>query len=167
MNAIKPRGNPRKIQAMNTMKLTLGQAAKHAGRAKGTLSKALSNGQISAEKDDKGRWQIDPSELQRWMEANPLPNTLENQGATPSETPKNTNGNSVLEVEVKMLREQMAEVRSLNDRERQVLVDQIEALKQQAERQSREHMQALAVLTDQRDKAAEPPKRGLLARLGF
>ena len=66
-----------------------------------------------------------------------------------------------------MLRKQMAEVRSSNKRERQVLVDQIEALKQQAGRQSREHMQALAALTDQRDRAAEQPKRGLLARLGL
>ena len=37
------------------MKLTLGQAAKHAGRAKGALSKALTNRQISAEKDDRGK----------------------------------------------------------------------------------------------------------------
>ena len=53
------------------MKLTLGQAAKTAKRSKGTLSKALNSGGISAEKDDKGRWQIDPSELSRWMSANP------------------------------------------------------------------------------------------------
>lgn len=150
---------------MNTMKLTLGQAAKHAGRAKGTLSKALSNGQISAEKDSKGRWQIDPSELQRWIEANPLPNTTENQDTTLLETPKNTNGNSALEVEVKMLREQMAEMRSMNERERQTLVDQIESLHGQIERQSADHRQALAALTDQREKATEQPKRGLWARL--
>lgn len=57
------------------MKLTLGQAAKTAKRSKGTLSKALNSGGISAEKDDKGRWQIDPSELSRWMSANPFPNS--------------------------------------------------------------------------------------------
>ena len=51
------------------------------------------------------------------------------------------------------------------DRERSQLSDQIEALKAQAERQSADHRQALAVLTDQRDKAAEQPKRGLWARL--
>lgn len=147
------------------MKLTLGQAAKHAGRAKGTLSKALTNGQISAEKDDKGRWQIDPSELQRWMEANPLPNTTENHDATPLEMPQNPNGNSALATEVKMLREQMAKLDTMHERERQTLADQIEDLKIEAERRSREHMQALAVLTDQREKAAEPPKRGLWARL--
>lgn len=136
------------------MKMTLGQAAKHAGRAKGTLSKALNNGQISGEKDDKGRWQIDPSELQRWMEANPLQNTDENQDTTQIDTPKNPSGSSALEVEVKMLREQMAEIRSLNERERQGLLDQIEALREQAERQSADHRQALAALTDQRERSA-------------
>lgn len=145
------------------MKLTLGQAAKHAGRAKGTLSKALNNGQISGEKDAKGRWQIDPSELQRWMEANPLQNADENQDATLSDTPQNPSGNSALEVEVKMLREQMAEIRSLNERERQGLLDQIEALREQAERQSADHRQALAALTDQRDR--KRPRRGLWGRL--
>lgn len=146
------------------MKLTLGQAAKHAGRAKGTMSKALQNGVISAEKDEKGRWQIDPSELQRWMDANPLLNTPENQGATPIKTLENPNGNSALSTEVKMLREQMEKLETMHERERQTLVSQIEDLKIEAERRSREHMQTLAVLTDQREKVAEPHRRffGLL-----
>ncbi|WP_238938211.1 hypothetical protein, partial [Sulfitobacter geojensis] len=161
----KTKGKPQKIQAMNTMKLTLGQAAKAAKRAKGTLSKALNNHDISAEKDEKGRWQIDPSELQRWMDSNPLPNSQENQPATLSETPENHNGNSALATEVKLLREQMEKIENMHDREREQLVGQIEDLKTEAERRSREHMQALAVLTDQRDKAPEQPKRSFWARL--
>lgn len=54
---------------------------------------------------------------------------------------------------------------SERDRERSQLTDQIEALKEQAERQSADHRQALAALTDQRERAAEQPKRGLWARL--
>jgi hypothetical protein len=134
------------------MKLTLGQAAKHASRAKGTMSKALQGGKISAEKDDKGRWQIDPSELQRWIDANPLLNTSENHVTTSMKT------------QVKMLREQMDKLEAMHERERQTLVGQVEDLKVEAERRSREHMQALAVLTDQREKVAEPRRRffGLL-----
>ena len=143
------------------MKLTLGQAAKHAGRAKGTLSKALNNGQITGEKDGKGRWQIDPSELQRWMDVNPLPQPLEIDSTTPSETPKSTSGNSALEVEVKMLREKIDDLNLERDRERKTLVDQIDELKASAERQSADHRQALALLSDQREK---PPK-GIWARL--
>ncbi len=146
------------------MKLTLGQAAKHAERAKGTMSKALQNGQISAEKDDKGRWQIDPSELQRWMDANPFLNVPENQDTTPIETPKNLNENGALSTEVKMLREQMNRLEVLHERERQTLIGQVEDLKVEAERRSREHIQALALLTDQREKVTEPRRRffGLL-----
>lgn len=143
------------------MKLTLGQAAKAAKRSKGTLSKALNSGGISAEKDDKGRWQIDPSELSRWMSANPFPNGVENQSKTPQEAREN----SALEVEVKMLREQIERMDTERDRERSQLTGQIEALNEQAERQSADHRRALAALTDQREKAPEPPRRGLWARL--
>lgn len=128
------------------------------------MSKALQNGQISAEKDEKGRWQIDPSELQRWMDANPLLNTSENPNTTPIETPENLIGNSALSTEVKMLREQMEKLEAMHERERQTLVSQVDDLKVEAERRSREHMQALAVLTDQREQSVEPRRRffGLL-----
>ena len=143
------------------MKLTLGQAAKAANRSKGMLSKALNSGGISAEKDDKGRWQIDPSELSRWMSANPFPNGVDTQ----EETHVETRENSALSVEVKMLREQIDTMKAERDRERGQLVDQIEALREQAARQSAEHRQALAALTDQRERDAALPKRGLWARL--
>ena len=63
-----------------------------------------------------------------------------------------------------MLREQMEKLEAIHERERQTLVSQVEDLKTEAERRSREHMQALAVLTDQREKVSEPPRRffGLL-----
>lgn len=143
------------------MKLTLGQAAKAANRSKGTLSKALNSGGISAEKDEKGRWQIDPSELSRWMSANTFPNGVDTQ----EEIHVETRENSALSVEVKMLREQIDTMKAERDRERGQLVDQIEALREQAARQSAEHRQALAALTDQRERDAALPKRGLWARL--
>lgn len=143
------------------MKLTLGQAAKAAKRSKGTLSKALNSGGISAEKDDKGRWQIDPSELSRWMSANPFPNGVETQGETHMETHEN----SALSVEIKMLREQIDTMKAERDRERGQLVDQIEALREQAARQSADHRQALAALTDQRERDAGPSRRGFWAKL--
>tara|TARA_B110000008_G_scaffold215517_1_gene214848 strand:+ start:1268 stop:1432 length:165 start_codon:yes stop_codon:yes gene_type:complete len=49
------------------------------------------------------------------------------------------------------------------EREREQFTDQIEALREQAEHQSADHRQALAVLTDQREGE---PKQGLWARLG-
>jgi hypothetical protein len=64
-----------------------------------------------------------------------------------------------------MLREQLERIDNERDRERSQLTDQIEALKELAERQSADHRQALAALTDQRGRSAEQPKRGLWARL--
>ena len=143
------------------MKLTLGQAAKTAKRSKGTLSKALNSGGISAEKDDKGRWQIDPSELSRWMSANPFPNSLENQ----SETPEETHENSVFGVEVKMLRERIDAMTAERDRERGQLVDQIEDLRVRLDGAEAERMRLNVLLTDQRDKVKSSMKRGFWARL--
>lgn len=59
-----------------------------------------------------------------------------------------------------MLREKIDDLNMERDRERSQLSDQIEELRAQAERQSADHRQALAALTDQR----EPPK-GLFKRL--
>lgn len=143
------------------MKLTLGQAAKAAKRSKGTLSKALNSGGISAQKDDKGRWQIDPAELSRWMSANPFPNGLENQDEIPFETQEN----SALGVEVKMLRERIDAMTAERDRERGQLVDQIEDLRARLDGAEAERVRLNALLTDQREKPAEPAKRGWLARL--
>lgn len=135
------------------MKLTLGQAAKTARRSKGTLSKALNSGGISAEKDDKGRWQIDPSELSRWMSANPFLNRSENQDETSMETQEN----SVLHVEVKMLREQINAMASERDRERGQLADQIEDLRNRLDSAEAERVRLNAILTDQRVQG-EPTK---------
>ena len=144
--------------------LSLNKAAKEASVAKSTLLKALNSGRMSAEKNDKGHWQINPAELFRVFpksssveQAKPKP--------TPIENPQKTSQNSALEVEVKMLREQIERMDTERERERAQFTDQIEALREQAERQSADHRQALAALTDQRDRDTEPPRRGLWARL--
>lgn len=45
--------------------LTLSQAAKECGKSKTAIHKALTRGRISAKKNDKGEWEIDPAELFR------------------------------------------------------------------------------------------------------
>lgn len=54
------------------MTYTLGQAAKATGKSKSTISKALKNGVISAEKGANGAFKIDPSELHRVFPANSI-----------------------------------------------------------------------------------------------
>lgn len=146
------------------VKLSLNKAAKEAGVAKSTLLDALSSGRMSAEKNEKGHWEIDPSELFRVFSKTSSAER-EKPFPTPSENHQKTTQNNALEIEVKMLREQIERMDSERDRERSQLTDQIEALKVQAERQSADYRQALAALTDQREKAKEQPRRSLWARL--
>ena len=142
-------------------KLSLNKAAKEAGVAKSTLLEALNSGRMSAEKNDRGHWQIDPSELFRVF---PKSSSTEQEKSnpTPNKKPQKTEENNALEVEVKMLREQIERMDTERERERTQLTDQIEALREQAERQSADHRQALAALTDQRERT---PKKGLLRRI--
>ena len=145
-------------------KLSANRAAKEAGIAKKTLLEAISSGRLTAAKNEKGHWEIDPAELFR---AYPKTSFSEPEKPQPTsqENHQKTSQNNALEIEVKMLREQIERMDTERERERSQLSDQIEALKQQAERQSADHRQALAILTDQRVQATEPPKRGWLARL--
>lgn len=145
-------------------KLSLNKAAKEASVAKSTLLEALNSGRMSAEKNEKGHWQIDPAELFRVF---PKSSSTEQEKPkpTPVENPQKTSQNSALEVEVKMLREQIDRMDTERARERAQFTDQIEALREQAERQSADHRQALAALTDQRERDAGSSKRGFWARL--
>jgi|TARA_R100000781_G_scaffold109846_1_gene74982 hypothetical protein len=145
-------------------KLSANRAAKEAGIAKKTLLESISSGRLTASKNDKGHWEIEPVELFRVYPKSgsvkyekPL-TTLQENGTKTSE-------NIALEIEVKMLREQIERMDTERDRERLQLTEQVEALREQAERQSADHRRALAALTDQRERAAEHPKRGLWARL--
>lgn len=72
------------------MPLTLNQAAKTCGRSKSTLLEAIRAGRMSAPKDDRGHYAIDPAELHRafpFQSQNrsadrfpePQPTSLENQ----------------------------------------------------------------------------------------
>jgi hypothetical protein len=53
-----------------TTVLTLGAAARHCGVSKGTISKAIASGKLSATRREDGSWAIDGAELARYVEAN-------------------------------------------------------------------------------------------------
>ncbi|WP_299822985.1 hypothetical protein [uncultured Jannaschia sp.] len=77
------------------MKLTLSQAARDVKKSKGTLSKALHSGALSGTKTDDGSWQIDHSELMRWVSAarpRERPEDRSERLSNPPETPDNAPG---------------------------------------------------------------------------
>lgn len=63
---------------------TLGQAAKAAGVSKTTISKAIATGRISAGRNDKGVYQIQPAELFRVYTKTGEPDGTRNRDKTPT-----------------------------------------------------------------------------------
>ena len=84
------------------MSYTLGEAAKAVGKSKGTISKAIKSGKISAVKQENGSFRIEAAELHRVYP--PVSVTVENERLeTPKETPRNTqNSNELIELRVKL-----------------------------------------------------------------
>lgn len=135
-------------------KLSLNKAAKRAGVAKSTLLESLKtddiNKRLSAEKNARGHWEIEESELDRvFSKSSP-----KKHREPPKNHSENRSETNSLQVEVKMLREQIERIDDASTRERDQMADQIANLREQIERQSADHRQALAVITDQR--AATP-----------
>ena len=153
-------------------KLSLNKAAAHAGKAKADILKALKSQdpkkRLSGEKNDKGHWEIDPAELDRFFGAPKAThsNTSSKNGLA---TPDSSNENNALEVEVRLLREKMTSDEVKSERERGKFVDEIENLRSQLVESRQDYRQALAVISDQREPAKAPPepaRKGFLARVG-
>lgn len=141
-------------------KLSANRAAKEAGIAKKTLLEALTSKRMSADKNDKGHWQIDPAELFRVF-----PKTSGAGGEkTVSHPPLKNSENNALSVEVATLREQLRSAET----EKGYLNEKIEDLRERAERAEKKEddLQRLLPAPDQ-DAAAELPrtKLTLLERL--
>lgn len=95
--------------------LTMGEAAKQAGISKATLSRAIKNGRVSATRNDKGGFDIDPAELFRVYPRNPATvaaNGSMQRDATPAATVDET---PALKAEIEGLRAQLAMMREHAD----------------------------------------------------
>ena len=141
--------------------VSLSEAAKITGRSKSTLSKALASGKMSYVSKDPGTgaFAIDPAEALRVF-----PRT--GGGGFRDRDRTGANGGSgkppiALEGELAALRQKLEAVERERTREREQLERHIEDLRARAERAERKEDQLQALLTDQREKAAERPRRGL------
>lgn len=94
--------------------LTAGQAAKRVGVSKPTISRAISEGRLSAMRRQDGSFGIDVSELLRWKEAYGHRHTPLEHSATPAETPETV----VLQVAQARLETELSGARALLDAER-------------------------------------------------
>ena len=114
------------------MGYTLGQAAKETGKSKTTIRRAVDRGRLSAKKNDKGEWEIDPAELHRVYP------TVEHVTVTES--------NGVTQAELESARREILLLEKHLEREREI---------NKSIEKDRDHwrQQATALLTDQRRNA--------------
>lgn len=115
------------------MALTLNQAAKACGRSKSTLLNAISSGRMSAPKDERGRYAIDPAELHRafpFQVPDRSADRFPEPQPTTSENHPTTLPDRGLEREVELLREMLAKAeanadhwRALAERQQVLLED--------------------------------------------
>ncbi len=123
---------------------TLGEAAREVGKTKTALANAIKSGRLSATRDDKGQYQIDPAELFRVYPAK----SLEVGDARPHET-------ATLQRENELLREQLDREREINRR----LFDRLDE-------EATERRKLTALLTHQPQPAApETARPGFWRRL--
>ena len=144
------------------MKLTLGQAAKHARRAKGTLSNALKNGSLSGDKivkNGRDTWQIEAAELQRWIDSNPIQNDKEVQNTTPENYDKIDIKTNTLQAKLDAAEQRYNDLEKSSAEAAATAARTIEDLRERLDREAEERRQATAMLTDSR------ASRGFWARL--
>jgi hypothetical protein len=102
-------------------KPSLNQAAKYAGVAKKTLLERLKSNDLTAklsgEKNAQGHWEIDEAELDRVFRK-PRQEPHGKTVSPPLEKTTKTSPNSALEIEVKMLREQIERMDTERERDR-------------------------------------------------
>lgn len=99
----------------NVTFLTAGQAAKHTGVSKPTISRAIAEGRLSASRREDGSWGIDPAELMRWKESYGHRHGTASQSATLPDTPETP----LLQIDNARLGAELAGMKALLDAERQ------------------------------------------------
>jgi len=121
------------------MTLSANQASKEAGKTKKTILDAIKSGRLSAKKNDKGHWSIDPAELDRVYPRTATNHPKETATIPPIENHENRIKIAELEAEVKALRREVERTDMERERERENLSQHIEDMRT-----------AMARLTDQR-----------------
>jgi predicted site-specific integrase-resolvase len=120
--------------------LSLNQAAKQGKVAKTSLLTALKNGDISGTKSENGHWQIEKSELLRWIGSRSS-KPRENDSENVSDHPEKPGKTSALERDVELLRQRV------DDKD-----DVIRDLRERLDRETEERMRLTALLADQRPR---------------
>jgi hypothetical protein len=142
----------------------LAEAAAAAGKSKMTIHRAIKSGKLSASRRDDDSYDIDPSELHRVFP--PVSEVRPDIGNKRQDDI--SNDTAMLRLELKVRDEKIAALQAEREREREQFTDQIDDLRRRLNTEGEERRKLTALLTDQREKAAQAapqPRTGLLGRL--
>ena len=134
--------------------LTLSEAAKETGLTKPAIFKSIQKGRISASKDEKGQWLIDPAELFRVYPPDAKKEMAEAQTGSLELLLKLKEMEAKLEVTEKRLLDKQSEIENFRV--------QVDDLRNERERWRTQAEQITRLLTDQREKE-QPKKTGFWA----
>jgi hypothetical protein len=123
---------------------TLAEAAKETGLTKPAILKAIQKGRVSATKDDKGQWLIDPAELFRVYSPTVKKEMVETQTGNFELLLKLREMEAKLGVTEKRLLDKEAEIENFRA--------QVDDLRTERERWRIQAEQITRLLTDQREK---------------
>lgn len=131
------------------MSYTLGTAAKATGLSRTAILRAINSGKISAKKNEHGEWDIDPAELHRVYPPKPSLPVTDNTQVNDTHRGGNTSDNREIQAKLDALEQR------LRDKD-EVISDLRTRLDQSEEERRNKDRQLTALLTDQREKAAQP-----------
>ena len=138
---------------------TLNQAAKACNKSKSTILEAIRSGRLSASKDDKNQWHIEPSELFRvYHQTEHLPGRLppEQNENQPVDHPPTNHPTTLL----------LEQIERERDRERKQMQETIDDLRRRLDDESAERRKLMMLLTHQPETPKpEPVKSRLFEKL--
>jgi chromosome segregation ATPase len=124
--------------------ITLAEAAKETGLTKPAIFKSIQKGRLSASKDERGQWLIDPAELFRVYPPATKKETAETQTGSLELLLKLKEMEAKLEVTEKRLLDKESEIQNFRV--------QVDDLRSERERWRTQAEQITRLLTDQREK---------------
>jgi hypothetical protein len=138
------------------MSLTAKEAAEQVGMTRQGIMKAMRQGKISAQKDLNGEWRIEPVELFRVYE--PVSFKQPDETSFHQDTAEDM---ASLQVELRLLRERLADKEDVIEDLRERLDAEVEERRKEAE----ERRKLTFLLTDKQHEDKEAGKRGFWQRL--
>ena len=133
------------------MSITLTEAVKITGKSKSTLTRAIASGKLSASRsEDEKTYMVDESELARVF-----PFVSANHGSPPVTSPESLPA----ELELALVKTQIAEIKQMHRREVDRMESQIDDLKQERDDWKTQASNQTLLLRHEQERQVKPPKR--------